>query len=301
MHKTLHPAIIGYIETGKQDTSVRGWAFHISGQPFPMQVLFDSGSIVVPSITDRPDVAEFYKDRIPGISITDAGWSFEREANEGYELRMNVYGMWQTVFKQETLVLDTSLRHGMPSFLVVDDFYTDPNSVRAFALEQPLTAHPKNHKGIRSDNVYRFPGLKERFEQLLGRKIAGWETYGTNGCFQVNIAGDQAVYHNDGQTYAGVLFLTPGAPGAAGTKFYRSLSGVRKPDASTHDEVFRGGFYDSTRFEKLDAVGNVFNRLVLFDAKLIHAADTYFGQTNADGRLIQLFFFDLEPLCPLPA
>lgn len=294
MHKTLHPAIIGYIETGKQDTSVRGWAFHISGQTFPMQVLFDSGSIVLPTITNRPDVTAFYKDRLPGISVTDVGWSFEREANEGYELQMNVYGIWQTVFKQETLVLDTSIQTGMPSFLVVDNFYTDPNSVRAFALEQPLTAHPKNHKGIRSDNVYRFPGLKERFEQLLGRKIAGWETYGTNGCFQINVAGDQAVYHNDGQTYAGVLFLTPGAPGSAGTKFFRSLSGVRKPDASNHDEVFRGGFYDSTRFEKLDVVGNVYNRLVLFDAKLIHAADTYFGQTNNDGRLIQLFFFDLE-------
>jgi len=294
MHDTLYPGVLGYTESGKQDTTVKGWCFHISGNTFRLEVLFDSGRMVVPTMSDRPDVTAFYKDRLPGISVKGCGWTFEREPNEGYELRMNVYSTWQTIFKEETLVLNTTLQSGMPSFLVVDNFYADPNSVRNFALQQPLTAHPKNHKGIRSDNVYRFPGLKERFEQLLGKKIAAWENYGTNGCFQINIAGDQAVYHNDGQTYAGVLFLTPGAPGAAGTKFFRSLSGVRKPDASTHDEVFRGGFYDSTRFEKLDVVGNVYNRLVLFDAKLIHAADTYFGQTNADGRLIQLFFFDLE-------
>ena len=294
MHETLYPGVLGHIESNKQDTTVKGWAFHISGESFPLQVLFDSGRMVIPETCERPDVTTFYKDRLPGISVVGCGWSFQRKANEGYELQMNVYGMWQKVFKQETLILNTSVRPGMPSFLVVDNFYADPNSVRSFALQQPLTAHPKNHKGIRSDNTYRFPGLKERFEQLLGTKITNWERYGTNGCFQINIAGDQAVYHNDGQTYAGVLFLTPGAPGSAGTKFYRSLSGVRKPDASNHDEVFRGGFYDSTRFEQLDVVGNVYNRLVLFDAKLIHAADTYFGQTNNDGRLIQLFFFDLE-------
>lgn len=294
MHKTLYPGALGYIESAKQDTVVKGWCFHISGNNFLLQVVFDSGRIQHVETYDRPDVTTFYKDRLPGISVKDVGWTFEREANEGYEMRMNVYNTWQTIFKEETLVLNTSVQPTIPSFLVVDNFYTDPNSVRSFALQQPLTAHPQNHKGIRSDSTYRFPGLKERFEQLLGKKIVAWENYGTNGCFQVNIAGDQAVYHADCQTYAGVLFLTPGAPGQAGTKFYRSLSGVRKPDASTHDEVFRGGFYDSTRFEQLDVVGNVYNRLVLFDAKLIHAADTYFGKTNDDGRLIQLFFFDLE-------
>ena len=294
MHETLYPGTLGYIDSSKQDTLVKGWAFHISGNRFPLQVVFDSGRIEHVETYDRSDVTEFYKNKLPEITVKGVGWSFKREANEGYELRMSVYNIWQTIFKQETILLNTSVQPTMPSFLVVDNFYTDPNSVRSFALIQPLTAHPKNHKGIRSDNVYRFPGLKERFEQLLGTRIKGWETYGTNGCFQINVAGDQAVYHNDGQTYAGVLFLSPGAPGQAGTKFYRSLSGVRKPDASNYDEVFRGGFYDSTRFEQLDVVGNVYNRLVLFDAKLIHAADTYFGKTNDDGRLIQLFFFDLE-------
>jgi hypothetical protein len=294
MHQTLCEDVLGYIESGRRDTLVKGWAFHISGNRFPLQVVFDSGRTEHLDTHDRPDVTAFYKDRLPGVSVKEVGWSFVREENEGYDLQMKVNETWHSIFKQETTLLNTSLQRSMPSFLVVDNFYTDPNSVRSFALQQPLIAHPKNHKGIRSDNVYRFPGLKERFEQLLGRKIAGWETYGTNGCFQINVAGDQAVYHNDYQTYAGVLFLTPGAPGQAGTKFYRSLGGVRKPDASNHGEVFRGGFYDSTRFEQLDVVGNVYNRLVLFDAKLIHAADTYFGQTNNDGRLIQLFFFDLE-------
>ena len=58
------------------------------------------------------------------------------------------------------------------------------------------------------------------------------------------------------------------------------------------DKAFAGGFYDSTKFELIDTVGNVFNRCVIFDARQIHAASEYFGQTINDSRLFQIFFFD---------
>lgn len=290
MHKTLHHSVLGYVETRRGESLVKGWAFQVDTQQPILQVVLESGEVCIPTMVDRTDVVEVYKHKYPNTAnYLTCGWSFDRQ-DQAYELQMNVYHEWVTIFK-ESLV--TTVSPSLPSFLVVDDFYTDPDSVRAFALQQPLSLHPNNHKGIRSDATYRFPGLKERFEQLLGKSIRGWEAYGTNGCFQINVAGEQAVYHADGQTYAGVLFLTPDAPGAAGTKFYRSKSGVRKPTPANHDEVFQGGFYDSTRFEQLDVVGNVYNRLVLFDAKLIHAADTYFGRGKEDGRLIQLFFFDV--------
>jgi hypothetical protein len=293
MHKTLHPSVLGYLDTKSSDRLVQGWVFLTSGElPF-IQCAIGS-KLIVPTFSERPDVVAFYRDRLP-VEIKPLGWYFERAVGEGYQLQVEVDGKWETVFEEKPLQLNSSVTSALPSFIVVDNFYTDPDSVRAFALQQPLIAHPNNHKGIRSDNVYRFPGLKERFEQLIGVKVDTWERYGTNGCFQINIAGDQAVYHADTQMYAGVLFLTPNAPAAAGTKLFRSLpSGVRKPDAITHDEVFRGGFYDSTKFEEIDVAGNVYNRLILFDARLIHAADTYFGTTRENGRLIQLFFFDLQ-------
>lgn len=292
MHKTLDSNILGHIETARGATTVTGWAFHLSGQACVVQVLIDN-MVYIPTTMERPDVIEFYKHRLPGMPIQPIGWAFERTVEEGYEIQIRVNTTWVTIFKERPLSLVTTVSASLPSFLVVDNFYVDPDSIRAFALQQPMSLHPNNHKGIRSDTVYRFPGLKERFETLLGTPIRGWEDYGTNGCFQVNVAGEQAVYHSDGQTYAGVIFLTPNAPGVAGTQFYRSKEGIRKPDARNHGEVFRGGFYDSTCFDKLDVVGNVYNRLVLFDAKLIHAADTYFGKEKEDGRLIQLFFFDV--------
>jgi hypothetical protein len=61
-----------------------------------------------------------------------------------------------------------------------------------------------------------------------------------------------------------------------------------------HNSVFKTGFYDSTQFDLVDSVGNVYNRLILFNAKMIHAAPTYFGERLDDSRLFQLFFFDIE-------
>ena len=52
------------------------------------------------------------------------------------------------------------------------------------------------------------------------------------------------------------------------------------------------GFYDKTKFELVDTAGNVFNRLVLFDAKCIHSANEYFGTNLTNSRLFHLFFFD---------
>jgi hypothetical protein len=34
--------------------------------------------------------------------------------------------------------------------------------------------------------------------------------------------------------------------------------------------------------------------MVLFDSKMFHAASNYFGKNLENGRLFQLFFFDLE-------
>jgi hypothetical protein len=190
---------------------------------------------------------------------------------------------------------DSTVRSSIPSFVVADNFYENPDSVRNFALSLDFKAHEQYHKGKRTDVCYRFPGLKERFEQLIGAKIKGWDNYGTNACFQYCVAGEQIVYHHDSQEYAGVLFLTPDAPPQTGTTFYRSKhTKSMKVPGKDHAIVFQNGFLDPTAFDVVDVVGNVYNRIVLFDAMFIHAASCYFGTELKNGRLFQLFFFDIE-------
>jgi hypothetical protein len=293
LHQTKNPNIKGYIDEQKQingTTHVYGWAFYKPEfSVLPIRVLNNHIEILL-DCQPREDVSKFYKI----LEIVNCGWSFTVENTLFCELQMCINEKWETFFTfNETIVPQINVN--IPSFIVVDNFYENPDAVREFALNCEFKEHPNNHKGRRTDETYRFPGLKERFEQLVGKKITSWEKYGTNCCFQYCIAGDLLVYHHDLQEYAGVLYLTPDAPPQTGTNLYRSKHTKKmKVPHEEHSIVFKNGFYDSTEFDLIDVVGNVYNRLILFDAQTIHAAAAYFGNTKENGRLFQLFFFDLE-------
>ena len=53
-------------------------------------------------------------------------------------------------------------------------------------------------------------------------------------------------------------------------------------------------FLDGTAWEKTDEVANIYNRLVIWNAKLIHAASEYFGDKKENSRLFHMFFFDVK-------
>ena len=176
---------------------------------------------------------------------------------------------------------------------VVDNFYSDPHGVREYALKQEFKPEIEYFKGSRSIEQFFVPGTKEAFERIMGIKIREWESHAMCGRFQYCTAQDPLVYHNDGQTWAAMIYLTPNAPYSTGTSLYASKNGIKNTkDPNWSDDVYSGGFYDSTKFDLVDSIGNVFNRLFIFDAQNIHAASQYFGQTKEDSRLFHIFFFD---------
>jgi glycosyltransferase involved in cell wall biosynthesis len=178
---------------------------------------------------------------------------------------------------------------------IVDDFYADPHAVRDFALQQEFEPNINYYKGSRTKEQFIIPGTKEVFEKVIGKKITNWtETHGMCGRFQYCTAEDALVYHCDGQTLAGMVYLTPDAPYSCGTSlFAHKKTGLRNENDFVETDVFsETGFYDKTKFELVDTAGNVFNRLVIFDAKCIHSANEYFGTDLTNSRLFHLFFFD---------
>jgi hypothetical protein len=186
-----------------------------------------------------------------------------------------------------------------PRIWVVDDFYENPQAIRAYALQQEYFDKDNNDGGYigkRTRGQYLFPGLKEKFEKIMGKKITRWQEYGMNGRFQMGIAGDPQVFHCDDQLYAGMLYLTPDAPFECGTGFYaHKATKIRHSSHPNIMSTFRWQTtLDATPYELVDVVGNVFNRLVLFDAHLIHSASQYFGWELSNCRLWQIFFFDAE-------
>ena len=177
---------------------------------------------------------------------------------------------------------------------VLDNFYQDPHAVRDFALNQNFKGDINFYKGKRTEEQIVFDGTKEAFEKLIGQKITKWvEHYPMCGRFQSCTAEDSLVYHWDHQKWAGMIYLTPDAPYVGGTSMFSHKKTRIRHESEPGSEVsFEGGFYDRSKFELVDTVGNVFNRLVIFDAKCIHAANEYFGKDLQSSRLFHMFFFD---------
>ena len=202
----------------------------------------------------------------------------------------------------------------MPHLLVMDNFYKDPDDVRAFALEQEFKPNERNYKGERTEDRFLWPFLKEEFERLLGRPIVDWLNQPCNGCFQITGFDDPLVWHSDLQSYAAAIYLTPDAPVSAGTSFWKDKThGSRRPpnhplefDRFESDEA-RGlaaneiyseyNILHPDNWELVDKIGAVYNRLAIWDAQMIHSASSYEGMVSgvADkARLVQLFFFTVR-------
>lgn len=188
---------------------------------------------------------------------------------------------------------------------IVDNFYHDPDLIRKFAIDNLKFNTSGYHKGRRSEK-FILEGTKEKFEQIMGKKIINWEhpDY-ANGVFQYCTPDDLIVYHSDTQTYAAVVYLTPNAPLGSGTSTYRSkiTGATRFSLEEMNGERFKttfshGGselnFYENLTLEPVDQIANVYNRLVIWDGQSIHAGNGYFGSNINDARFFQLFFFDLE-------
>lgn len=260
----------------------------------------------------RGDVFDHYSRK--QLSFLESGFRGEI-ANIPQQQTLHILGVLSNdervlLYKIEPTVRSTDFpltlsRASRTDVIVVDNFYADPDEVRAFALKQEFFEQKEYYKGVRTQTRFATEQMKSFFEKALGRKVTKWE-YPTNGIFQHCVATEPVVYHIDTQMYAAVIFLNPDAPLETGTDFFRSKStGVRneleipnfkngKSKDQILSDIFAGGFYDRTKFERTDSVANIYNRLVIWNAKAIHAAGGYFGTTKENSRLFQLFFFDIE-------
>lgn len=182
--------------------------------------------------------------------------------------------------------------------IIVDDFYSNPDAVREFALNQEFSvkgSYPGNRtKSFLTEDVKDTIANIVRF---AGGNVTDWFVYPDGdtytGAFQMCTSLDRTWIHSDYYNmWAGVCYLTPDAPVSGGTALYRhKLSGERE---FIENSVYEKDAYDYTQWEMVDRIGNIYNRLILYPGKLYHASIDYFGQNHNNGRLFQTFFFNTE-------
>jgi len=323
MHETQLPYVKAYIDQSqekKEYWEIVGWAFDTEkNKPFEQIRLVlgndeqdESHIYTLKTFFSRIDVAASY----PAKQITNCGIHLVFEKPNDIDhcfLQVQHDQKWRTfqqlnlkvkdvekIEKKQDIIAITKPAHitvsnDKPTVVVIDNFYNDPDAVREYAMSCDFY-ETEYHKGQRTLTRTIFEGTKAHFEQVLGKKITKRD-YGTNGVFQYCTAINPLVIHTDRQNYAAMIFLSPDAPPSCGTTFYRHCESKIRKYCETENieiDIFKNNFYDKTPFEKMDVVGNVYNRLRIFDSHNIHAASEYFGDTMENSRLFQIFFFDVE-------
>ncbi len=184
----------------------------------------------------------------------------------------------------------------MAELIILEDFYSDPDYVRNYALNE-LEWHDKkgNHPGRRSDPD-RHPSVKKLLENTIQKEVTDWDVEWnySNGAYNLCKAWDKCWIHSDwGTTYACVVYLTPDAPIESGTALYKhKKTGYRiRPEDKELAEQLDDQSNDFTAWEMTDYVGNIYNRAVIYKGKYYHSAVQYFGNTDEYCRMHQTFFF----------
>jgi hypothetical protein len=181
------------------------------------------------------------------------------------------------------------------SLIVVDDFYSNPDEVRAFALSLPFKISG-NYPGQRTENFINESTMSD-IEYYIGEAVRDWpvgQREGNyTGSFQLTTKKDKSWIHvDDGNNWAGVLYLTPNAPLSGGTGFFKSkVDGSMTSTDGNITGIDGDAYSDLNYWEKSTVVGNVYNRLILFRSDQWHSSLDYFGTDKYDGRLTQVFFF----------
>jgi predicted O-methyltransferase YrrM len=214
----------------------------------------------------------------------------------------------QTRYKK--LFDDIQLRGPSCGLIVIDNFYKNAYETRKYILTQEFSVRG-NYPGQRTAS-YATQHLKDIIQGYVmpfGGKITDFPMPDEskddksnvniyNGSFQYTTSRNRSWIHIDGfNNWGGVLYMTPNAPLTSGTAFYKFNDGAacqRDKDILENSVETDTYSQDMTKWQLVDQVGNVFNRLILFNSKRFHMSMDYFGDSKENGRLFQVFFFSTE-------
>jgi hypothetical protein len=195
------------------------------------------------------------------------------------------------------------------SLIIVDDVYDDPERMRqaALRLDFPVPATAANYAGRNSAGKLLLPDTDKMLSWVAGEPLVG-AIERAHGALRLTLAGDTGRYrvHVDvGVDWSGVLYLNHSEQCRGGTSFFRHRSTGSEHAPATAadlvrcnaktaqealDRILGRDSNDDAQWDATVTVPMQFNRLVLFRPLLWHSAGDGFGDSTANGRLVQLFF-----------
>jgi hypothetical protein len=193
---------------------------------------------------------------------------------------------------------------------IKDNFYTDPDKIRAFALQQvydieyPLNWNePTINKlwpGYTTDLLHREKFIDSAVSQLVGKPLRSTAKSGffrlskANDTYDVKVHVDYVPSSNAVKEYQGIIYLSSPSDckDKVGTTFLRHKeTGKIKIDSVNEYWYFKNDFKDSSKWEIYFQTESLYNRLVVFESNYFHDIGDIYGDSLENGRLAQILLF----------
>lgn len=197
--------------------------------------------------------------------------------------------------------------------MCIDNFYSNPDEVRKFALKQTYTPSVEGlWPGVRTpalhlcDKVF-FDSFCEKLLSVIFDLSQVQVNYTIASYFQIVNQLDPDpispknlgwIHYDENTIFAGVIFLTPEINVDTGTSIFQ-LKDESKLDFSSNKEDFYKGIINQDYDEKIlqhrsafietIRFNNIYNRLILFDTESAHGVNSFVSDVP---RLTQVFFVE---------
>ena len=195
-------------------------------------------------------------------------------------------------------------------YIIVDDFYNDPDELVRVALSslREEDSPSGNYAGVMTTQAFLGEQHKEIFKKLTLESSIDSST-NANGRLRFTKTNDSFKFHIhydvDVETkWAGVIYLSKDHPKTDGTCFWKhkrtglevapnTVEGFAKYGWSSFQELkdfLEEEGLDESLWEKTLTVPYKYNRLVLFRPWLLHSPGPSFGDSLESSRIVQTLF-----------
>ena len=181
--------------------------------------------------------------------------------------------------------------------IVIDNFYDNPYDVRKYALTQTFKKPEFPIPGLRTLKLPDIFNCKEQIQKIIyPYKIINMES-----SFDCLFENHFVTFHKDSikpTRLAALIYLNPDVELKYGTGFYKfkdgTMDAIELQKTHFEDTTHSLFTYDKTIWNEISTIGNLFNRLIIFNGIYYHKPLDTFGDCIDNGRLTQIFAIDIE-------
>jgi hypothetical protein len=201
------------------------------------------------------------------------------------------------------------------NFIVIDDFYANPDRIRKLALKAKYTRQGLSSTGYNGHSSWAPRSLVLSTMERIACAIEQDICYDLRkqAHFKVLTRKEYlkktTFIHMDSCRWSAVICLNPPPQKLGYTSFWRQkktgLYGFHNIEAMWEAcrksgltaEKLGKGFHSGkiSDFEEVTRIGYLFNRLIIFNGKLFHMSGAGFGTSPHNAKLTQTFFFESAP------